>query len=326
MRPLVSVVIEGYNEEATALAALPDTMGALGEQDFPLEQVELVLLGSRQQTEHWKTLIPAAHHFLRIEMIAVNPEDCHYWRLKNIGATFAKGEIVAHVDSDAHPGPQWLASLVKGIQSGAGVSVGPSLYRTKRQTCDSPWMLAAALPSWSLMIARTASCEAPRARCLMGHNVAMRREVSRQHSFPTAKRSYSSVLLFFELVRSGVNIAFEPEQKVAHSMSLRWWLGRRHFRTGWETYIARGTDPDWPRIPALERIPLLEPIVLRMGLVFRDALDWSRFSRVVGVSPTRSVLLFPLALVASFAARAAEMVGMYAALFAPRATEQRARF
>lgn len=326
MKPLVSVVIEGYNEEFNGLAPLPDTVRALLQQDFPLDRVELLLLGSAQQIEHWKTLNPGGNSFNQVRMIPVDPENCHYWQLKNMGGELGDGEIVAHIDSDSLPGRHWLSALVSGIENGADVSVGPSLYRTEQQTPDSPWMLAAALPSWSLMLARTANGGEPVAGCIMAHNVALRRAVFLQHRFQTGKRSYSSALMYYDLVRSGIKISFQPEQRVAHTMTLYWWLGRKHFRTGWETYISRTVEKDWPRIPALERIKLVEPILLRMGLVCRDARHWFHFSRVVGVSRTRAIILFPLALLASLAGRGAEMVGMYAALFASRSTEYQARF
>jgi hypothetical protein len=326
VKPIVSVVIEGYNEEATALSRLPDTVGALLQQDFPLDQVELIMLGSPQQIEFWKTLNPGGQSFFSVKMIPVSPDDCHYWRLKNIGATFAEGEIVAHTDSDSVPGPRWLSSIVKGIQGGADVSVGPSLYRTERQTSESPWMMAASLPSWALMVSRTSDGAEPRAGCIMGHNVALRRTVFQQHGFQTRHLSFSSALMYFEFARAGVKIAFQPEQKVAHSVTFGWWLGRKHFRTGWETYVARKSDKDWPRIPALERVWIVEPIVLRMGLVCRDARHWFRFAPAVGLSRARTIFLFPIAVLASLAARTAEMVGMYAALFAPKSTEYQARF
>jgi hypothetical protein len=326
VKPLVSIVIEGYNEEFNGLAPFPDTVSALLSQDFPLDKVELLLLGSAPQVEHWKALDPGGNSFHRVKLIPVDPENSHYWQLKNFGGEICEGEIVAHIDSDALPGPHWLSALVSGIESGADVSVGPSLYRSRGCNPDSAWMLAAALPSWSLMLARTASGQAPRAACIMAHNVAFRRDVFLRHKFQTARRSYSSALMYFEFVRSGVKIAFQPEQIVAHGMTFRWWLGRRHFRTGWETYVARSTEKDWPRIPVLEKIKFVEPVLLRMGLVLRDARHWFRFSRVVGVSRTRTIALFPLALLASFAARGAEMVGMYAALFVPSLTEHRARF
>jgi hypothetical protein len=109
-------------------------------------------------------------------------------------------------------------------------------------------------------------------------------------------------------------------------MTFGWWLGRKHFRTGWETYFGRGADKDWPRIPVLEKMKFIEPVVLRMGLVIRDARHWFTFAPVVGLSRTRTMVLFPVALLASLGARTAEMVGMYAVLLAPKSTEYQARF
>jgi glycosyltransferase involved in cell wall biosynthesis len=326
MKPLVTVVIEGYNEESNGLAPLPETLDGLLQQDFPLDQVEVLLMGSAQQIEHWKTLKPCSQSFYRVKMVAVAPEDFHYWQVKNIGAEVAESEIIALIDSDALPERTWLSSLVRAIQDGADVSVGPSLYRSRRKAPNSPWMLAAAFTSWALVLARTRSGQEPKVGCIMAHNVGLRRDVFLQHPFRPLKRSFCSALMYFELARSSAKFSFQPQQKVAHSMTLRWWLGRRHFRTGWETYIARSVDQDWPRIPALERMKLIEPIILRMGLVCRDARHWFRYSRVVGVTRPRAILLFPLAVLASFAARGAEMAGMYAVLFAPRSTEHQARF
>lgn len=326
MKPLVSVVMEAYNEEYNALTLHFDTLDALYRQDFPLEQVELVLIGSSEQIDEWKKLHPEWRAFCQVRMVPVDPENSYYWQLKNQGAKAAEGEIVAFIDSDVCPGPRWLSAIVKGLQNGADVVVGPSMYRTGRLEADSSWMLAAALPSWGFILARTSSRQQPRADSLVAHNLAMRRTLLLAHPFRMFRRSFPSSLLYFELARSGAKVAFQPDQKVAHGMRFRWWLFRKHFRTGWETYGARRADQAWPRIPALERVKVIEPIVLRMGLVCRDARHWFRYSRVVGVSRSRAVRLFPLALLFSFAARSAEMAGMYAALVAPESTEHQARF
>src|SRR5262249_46625107 len=151
---------------------------------------------------------------------------------------------------------------------------------------------AAALPSWAFQVARTPT---PQAGALFGHNVALRRDLLLQHPFPMFRRSFSSSVLYFELVRSGAKFAFQPEQKIVHGMNFRWWLFRKHFRQGWETYDGRKADPAWPRIPVLEKVKFIEPPLLRMGLVCRDARHWFRYTRVVGVSRARALYIFPLA-------------------------------
>ena len=325
MKPLVSIIIEVYNEVHNALAFHSDTLDALFAQDFPLDQVELIFIGTPGQIDDIDKLHPEWRSFAQVKLVTADVEHTHYWQLKNKAAVSAEGEIVAFADSDVRPSPRWLSSIVTGIQNGADVVVGPSQFRTQGLGPNSPWMLTAALPTWGFVLARTGSGERPRADSLLGHNVAMRRDVLLRHPYGAFKQSFGSSLLFFELMRSHARVVYQPAQKVAHGMTLRWWL-RLHFRRGWETYGGRDADPAWPRIRILEKMKPIEPIVLRMGLVLRDARHWFRYSRVVGVSRVRAVLLFPLALVVSFVARSAEMVGMYAALIQPRATEHLARF
>jgi glycosyltransferase involved in cell wall biosynthesis len=326
MQPVVSVVIEAYNEEHNGLAPVAEAMDALRRQDFRLELAELILIGSAGEIEHWRTHYTDWPPFGAIRMIAVQAEDAHYWRLKNRGAEEARADIVALLDCDTGPAVEWLSSAVAAIQEGADVSIGPSQYHTRKLPADSPPMLAAALPSWSFQLARTSTWENPEAGSLLAHNLAIRRDLLLRHPFPVLQRSFASSLLFYELARSGARFSYQPRQRVAHAMTFRWWIARKHFRTGWETYRGRALDGDWPRIPFFWRLPLVEPVALRLGLVGVDARHWFRFSRMLGLSRIKSILFFPLALAASLCARSAEMVGMYAALFAAKSTEHQARF
>jgi glycosyltransferase involved in cell wall biosynthesis len=326
MNPAVSIVVEAYNEEANGLAPPDDTIQALLGQSFPLEQVELILIGSQRQIAEWQRVYPDLPRFQWIKMLPVDAENSHYWQLKNRAAEYAEGEILALIDCDALPGPHWLSSGVAALLEGADASVGPSLYRTEKLASDSPWMMAAALPSWSFGLAITSSPNDLTANALMAHNLIIRRDWLLRHPFQILRRSFVSSLQFFVLRRAGAKFSYTPDQRVAHGVNFRWWLSRMHFRRGWETYEGRRADSSWPRLSALQKLPWIEPVALRMGLVCRDSRHWFRFSRVLGVTRLRAALLFPLAVLASFLARTSEMIGMYAALIAPKATEHQARF
>jgi glycosyltransferase involved in cell wall biosynthesis len=326
MKPVVSIVVEAYNEEANALAPPEDTLQALLAQDFPLEEVELILIGSDRQIRHWQEIYANWPRFLRVTLLPVDSENSHYWQLKNNAVECAEGDILALIDCDALPGPRWLSSGVSAIREGADASVGPTLYRTDKLAPDSAWMMAAALPSWSFALAFTSTPRELQANALMAHNLIIRRAWLLKHPFQILRRSYVSSLQFFALKRAGAKFSYQPHQRVAHGMNFPWWLSRMHFRRGWETYAGRSADAAWPRIGVLQKLPWIEPVVLRMGLVGRDARHWFRFSRVLGVSRVRAIFLFPIAVAASLFARTAEMIGMYAALWAPKATEHQARF
>jgi glycosyltransferase involved in cell wall biosynthesis len=324
--PVVSVVVEAYNEEVNALAPPDDTLQALLKQDFPLEQAELILIGSEAQIAHWEKSYATWPRFLRVKLFAADPENSYYWQLKNRGAELAEGEILALIDCDALPGPHWLSAGVRALEQGADASVGPSQFRTGKLSPNSPWMLAAALPTWSFALHPASTPKCLQAASLMAHNLIIRRSLLLKHPFRLFRHSFPSSLLYFELRRAGATISYQPGQRVAHGMNFRWWLSRGHFRRGWETYAGRNQDASWPRLHLLRRLPWIEPVVLRMGLVCRDARHWFRFSRVLGVGRVKAICLFPVALLASFLARTSEMIGMYAALLAPKASAHQARF
>ena len=79
-KPLVSVVIETYNEEQNALAPPEDTLDALLRQNFELDQVELVLIGSSNQITHWRQLGLNWHALGAVTMIHAD-SGAHYWEL-----------------------------------------------------------------------------------------------------------------------------------------------------------------------------------------------------------------------------------------------------
>ena len=79
-RPVVSVVVEGYNE-ARDLGSIEDTMAALEGQDFPLDQIEVILVGSAEPANHWKTLCADDSRFHSVNVLVHG--GTHYYELKN---------------------------------------------------------------------------------------------------------------------------------------------------------------------------------------------------------------------------------------------------
>ena len=318
--------MEAYNEDKTALAEHPAAVEHLLEQDFPLEQVELVLVGGKRQLEDWNEIPVAWNRFGRVRLAPMESDETHYWEQKNFSVRAAEGDIVAWVDSDVKAEPTWLASLVGAIDAGADVSVGPSLYAHDWLDSHSPLLLAAASVSWGFVLSIRSEEGKPIAHSLLGHNSGIRREVALQVPFQTGQRSFQSSVYYRDLVQRGFKVVYSPGQRAAHQMTFWWWVTRRHFRTGWETENARSEKITWPKITSLQKVPWIEPVILNGGMVLRDMTQWFSYRRVTGVSAAAAWLMLPLVFFMSAIARSAEMVGMYCWMVAPAQTARQARF
>ena len=119
MRPLVSIIVEAYNDAENGLGPPSDTIEGLLRQNFPLDQAELILAGSPAQVRVWETIGDLSKSFGAVRLVTVDPAESHYWQLKNKGAAVAAAEFLAFVDCDALPGPHWLRSLTEALQNGA---------------------------------------------------------------------------------------------------------------------------------------------------------------------------------------------------------------
>lgn len=318
--------MEAYNEEQTALAEHPEAVEHLLAQDFPLDQVELVLVGGKKQLEDWKEIPASWNRFGRVRVAPMDSDQTHYWEQKNFGANTAEGDIVAWVDSDVKAEPTWLAAMVATIDAGADVSVGPSLFAHDWLDSHSPLLLAAASVSWGFVLGIHSKEGKPIANSLLSHNAGIRREVAQQLSYQTGRQSFQSSVFYRDLVNRGFKVAYSPGQRAAHQMTFWWWVTRRHFRTGWETENARKQKVTWPTVKAFEKLPLLEPLVVYCGMMLRDSLLWFSFRRVTGVSAIGSWLILPLIFVVSSIARGAETVGRYCFMIAPERSARQARF
>lgn len=63
--PLVSVVVEGYNELQLA-TSVTDVLDGLAAQEYPLDRVELILVGSESQYRGWQRMESDEERFLRV--------------------------------------------------------------------------------------------------------------------------------------------------------------------------------------------------------------------------------------------------------------------
>lgn len=109
--PSISVIVCTYNGKRT----IRDCLGGLQKIDYPNFEVIVVNDGSRDGTE-----IVAKDYGFRV----ISIPNGGLSNARNVGMRAAKGEIVAYIDDDAIPDPQWLTYLAWTFMTTNHVGVG----------------------------------------------------------------------------------------------------------------------------------------------------------------------------------------------------------
>ena len=109
--PRVSVVVCSLNGSAT----IRDTLEALTRLEYPNYEVIVIDDGSTDETP-----VIANEYPFRV----ISTENRGLSNARNLGWQQATGDIVAYIDDDAYPDPQWLSYLVQVFQRSDFVGVG----------------------------------------------------------------------------------------------------------------------------------------------------------------------------------------------------------
>ena len=113
--PTVSVIVCTHNGAGT----LEQTLGALMALDYPGYEVVVVDDGSNDESARI-----AERHGARV----ISTENRGLSAARNTGMETARGDIVAYIDDDAWPEPDWLTHLVHILRStGSGAAGGPNI-------------------------------------------------------------------------------------------------------------------------------------------------------------------------------------------------------
>ncbi|MFM9976699.1 MAG: glycosyltransferase [Sphingomonadaceae bacterium] len=315
--PLVSVVIEGYNQ-GRDLGVADATIKRLAAQDYPTSRVELVLVGSPPQIADWQARYADGHGFRAIKYLSF--DEMRYYDFKNAGTTVAAGEIVAMTDSDVLPRRRWISAIVETITGGADASMGPSLFGDGvTYHADSVLMRMTASITWGWILGPPdPETGRPRSRGFHDHNIAMRADVWRDHKYRTdLGRIMSSPLLFHDLLRDGKRVRFHPHQQAEHQFSLRYWLISLQYRYGHEVYRLRRADRNYPN-QWITRTGIFEPLVTYGWHVMLDVPKWFRLNRALGKNVVITTALLPAFVLVSAFARSFEMAGMIWTMVRPQ--------
>ncbi|HKG03035.1 MAG TPA: glycosyltransferase, partial [Conexibacter sp.] len=110
--PRISVVVCSYN----GAAMLGETLDGLAGLDYPDYEVVVVDDGSTDATAE----IAAARPRVRL----ISTENRGLSAARNTGLQAATGELVAYIDDDAYPDPQWLDYVALALRDGTHAGVG----------------------------------------------------------------------------------------------------------------------------------------------------------------------------------------------------------
>jgi glycosyltransferase involved in cell wall biosynthesis len=312
-KPVVSVVIEGYNE-SLSLGSSQDTVEALKKQNFPLELVELIFVGKSTQADAFEKLYGKGTPFFGVKSIAA--DGAHYYELKNIGASSASSKVIALIDSDAYPQPDWLSNIVKGVESGADLTAGLTLFESEYFDPDNFLMQAAAAITWGFVAKKVNVSPLP-ANGFLSHNLGLDAETFQRCPYRTdLGRTCAGFFLYNSFKKSGKKMILQPGQRVVHSFSFFWWLTKLHVRFGHEIFLLRRLGNDF-YYSWLSKITVIEPVLTMFGSIVMDVPQWLRFSTLLGVSQLRRFSLIPIVIMLSSGARFSELVGMYLTWIAP---------
>jgi glycosyltransferase involved in cell wall biosynthesis len=227
-KSLVSVVIETittrYDYATGSLADdLAGTFDGLDRQTHPHELIERIVVLDDEVAAADAGELRRRYPSVKF----VTSPASNYFAAKNAGAAVATGDIIALLDGDCVPAPDWLEVLLARFEPDV-VAVGGRTRYT-----GSSWA------AWTFSIPDFASVLADEKAAASGfnlNNVAFRREVLLAHPLDTRiPRNGGCYFLFHQLRANGARVLYEPCAVVTHGLDIRG-LGfvRKHYERGYD--------------------------------------------------------------------------------------------
>lgn len=282
-KPFVSVVIETvtarYDSDCAtgSLAAdLAAPLAGLQRQIYPHHRFETIVVIDDAVGASAAHELQQRFPFVKL----ARASETNYFSAKNTGARAAAGSIIALLDGDCEPQPDWLDVLVSRFDEGVDVVAGCTRY-SGHSLAERTF----SVPDF----ANVAGEADGSATGILVNNVAFRREVFLTHPLDERiRRNGGCYLLYHQLRADQVRMVYEPRARVGHGLDIGG-LGfvRKHFERGFDgVSVYRCDDRGVLRGTSLYRRMgglALFPITVR-----RIALDWMRLvskRRQIGISP-----------------------------------------
>jgi glycosyltransferase involved in cell wall biosynthesis len=304
----VTVVVETVTvREDTSTGSLADglraTLAGLARQTLAPDEIIIVIddLVDEGAAEELRRRYPYAK-------LATSASQSNYFAAKNAGVAAASGSIVAMLDGDCQPAPDWLellvARLIPGVDGVAGRTryIGGSLAARTFSIPDFAYVLEQ---------------EAGTATGMNINNVAFRREVLLQHPFdPRIRRNGGCYLLFNQLRAAGACVVYERRARTAHGHLGAFALLKKHFDRGYDGVTVYRLDEQG--VLRGSRIFRRLGGIALVGIVGRRiVLDWIRLTRQrrqIGIP----LIALPYYGAVTVATRLLELAGGFVAIADPR--------
>lgn len=279
-RPLVSVVVETitarYEAHSSSLAdQLNGTLTALDRQTYPRDRIETIVVLDHE-------VDPAVGEELRRRYPSVKvgySSKSNYFDAKNAGATIASGSIVALLDGDCEPAPDWLETLVSRFDPEVDVVAGRTRYAGNSFVART-----FSVPDFANVLGDATGA----ASGFNLNNAAFRRDVLLAHPLEARiRRNGGCFFLYHQLRAAGARMVYEPRAVVAHGLDIRG-LGfvRKHFDRGYDGVSVYRLD-DRGVLRGTRLFRRLGGVALVAIVGRRIVADWIRLARQrrqVGIS------------------------------------------
>lgn len=283
-RPTISIILvsdyaaggeKGWDD-------LSDTLMALARQTSS-EPVEFIL----SENEKFAEDIPSDLIELLPSLCIVRSSHTGSYALKNHGVAQANAEIIAILDADCSPAPDWLAQLLKAFRENPDASA-----ISGRTTYEGSTMMERVLALLSRSYLDPG--HAGTTRFVSNNNAGWKRAVYLANPLPVDSGPFAARMQSEAVLRSGGKLRFDPSIRTVHEFE--GWNMELDIRrnTGFGTMITRLRDPrlPWARLIRLGRVAI--PFVVA-GKTLNSWADALRCWRAYDVRPHELLVALVLA-------------------------------
>ena len=294
----VSVVVETVNARETPKRSLADdlapTMEGLVRQSVAPDEILIVIDDAVSASDAGE--VRRRYSYAKF---ATSGKQSNYFAAKNAGAAAAVGEIVALLDSDCVPAPDWLERLLSRFEPGVEGVAGCTRYSGRSLAART-----LSVPDFSFVFEQ----ENGASTGMNLNNVAFRRGILLQRPLDARiRRNGGCYFLFNQLRAAGVRVVYEPRARTTHGFAGALRQLKKHFDRGYEGVtvyrlddrgVLRGTR-------AFRRFGALALAGITARRVFIDWIRMARQRRQIGIA----AIMLPYFCAVVVATRTLQLIG-----------------